>query len=143
MNPKSAIAKGKLLEDFIVDRLRTTGLDIRAYRQRGSGNGKNKGDVWNDLNLCFEAKNTAKPNLNNTLKQVNRESLGTQIPVMVWHMPNTPLEDSKVIIDWHYYEKLLLKTKEPTTTNPDREFKWKVQRLVDSAKAVLKELKQE
>jgi hypothetical protein len=103
VNPKSAIQKGKELEEFIVQRLRLTGLDTRAYRQKGSGSGLNKGDVWNDLNLCFEAKNTAKPNLGPSLKQVNREALGTQIPVMVWHRPRTPLEDSVVIIDWHLF----------------------------------------
>jgi hypothetical protein len=58
-------------------------------------------------------------------------------------MPNTPLADSKVVLDWYYFKSLLLKTREPVTSNPDREFKWKVQRMVDSAKAVLKELKQE
>ena len=51
--PKSNIQKGKQLENFIVDRLRITGLDTRAYRQKGSGNGLNKGDIWNDLNISF------------------------------------------------------------------------------------------
>jgi len=137
---KSPQQKGKELENFIVDRLRSSGLDTRAYRQKGSGNGMNKGDIWNDLNLCIEAKNTAQPNLNKTLRQVNREALGTQIPVMVWHMPHTPLEDSHVIIDWHYFETLLKKTREPTTLNPDRAFKWKVDRLRQDCKAILKEL---
>ena len=57
MKTQSAIQKGKQLEEFIVDELRLSGLDRRAYRQKGSGNGLNKGDVWKDLNLCIEAKN--------------------------------------------------------------------------------------
>ena len=140
MNPKSAIQKGKELENWIVERLRLSGLDARAYRQKGSGNGLNKGDVWNDLNLCIEAKNTAKPNLNKTLKQVNREALGTQTPVMVWHMPQTPLEDSKVIIDWHYFESLLTQARQPTTINPDREFYYKLENLRRAVKSLEKEL---
>jgi len=140
MKTQSAIAKGKLLESFIVDRLRATGLDIRAARNPGSGNGKLKGDIWNDLNICFEAKNTANPNLGPTIKQVRREALGTQIPVIVWHPPQIPLEDSVVIIDWHYFEELLLKTQQPKTINPDRALAWKVKSLIQSAKQLLKEL---
>jgi hypothetical protein len=142
LKPKSAIQKGKELEEFIVQRLRLTGLDTRAYRQKGSGSGLNKGDVWNDLNLCFEAKNTAKPNLGPALKQVNREALGTQIPVMVWHMPRTPLDDSKVIIDWSYFEALLGKSKmkESEIENPDRAVAYKLRRFIQYGKDLLKEL---
>lgn len=141
MNPRSAIQKGKELEDFVVSRLRATGLDNRAYRQKGSGNGLHKGDVWNDLNLCFEAKNTAKPNLGPTLRQVRRESLGTQEPVVVWHMPHTPLEDSQVIISWQYFEALLVKSKQPASLAPDRDLRWKLERLKQAANAVISEIK--
>jgi hypothetical protein len=140
MRPQSAIAKGKVLEEFIVDRLRITGLDTRAYRQKGSGNGLNKGDIWSDLGICFEAKNTKNLALNSTLKQVRRESMGTQTPVIVYHPPQIPLEDSVVIIDWHYFESLLLKTQQPKTVNPDRALAWKVKSLIQSAKQLLKEL---
>ena len=142
MNPKSAIQKGKLLENWIVERLHLSELDIRAARNPGSGNGKNKGDICNDLNICFEAKNTARPNFNEALKQANREALGTQIPVVVWHMPNTPLEDSKVVIDWHYFETLLLKIKNstPAYQNPDRTAGWALRNLQAAIKKVEKEL---
>ncbi len=142
MNVKSAIAKGKLLENWIVERLRLSGLDIRATRNPGSGNGKNKGDINNDLNICFEAKNTAKPNFNEALKQANREALGTQIPVVVWHMPNSPLADSKVVIDWHYFEELLLKVKNstPAYQNPDRSADYALRNLSQAIKKVQKEL---
>lgn len=136
------LAKGKLLENWIVERLRLSELDVRAMRNPGSGNGKNKGDIWNDLNICFEAKNTAKPNFNEALKQANREALGTQIPVVVWHMPNTPMDDSKVVIDWHYFETLLLKVKNstPAYQNPDRSANWALENLKNAIKKVQKEL---
>lgn len=141
MNPRSAIQKGKELEDFIVSRLRATNLDARAYRQRGSGNGLHKGDVWNDLGLCFEAKNTQKPNLGPTIKQVIREAMGTQEPVIVWHMPHTPLEDSQVIVSWSYFEQLLVRSRQPSSLAPDRELRWKLENLKRAAGAVISEIK--
>jgi hypothetical protein len=139
---RSAIAKGKELENWIVERLRLSGLDTRAYRQKGSGNGLNKGDIWNDLNICFEAKNTKNLALGATLKQVRREALGTQNPVIVWHPPHTSLEDSVVILDWHYYESLLLKVKNstPAYQNPDRTADWALRNLSNAIKKVQKEL---
>jgi len=139
MNPKSNIAKGKILENWIVDRLRLSGLDTRAYRQKGSGSGLNKGDVWNDLNLCIEAKNQ-KNFSQEWAKQAKRESMGTQTPVVVWHPPQVPLEDSVVIIQWCYFEELLLKSKDPELKQPDRAVAWKVKSAINSLKALLKEL---
>lgn len=139
MKTKSAIQKGKELENWIVDRLRISGLDTRAYRQKGSGNGLNKGDVWNDLNLCIEAKN-CKNFSREWFKQVKRESMGTQVPVVVWHTNQVPLDDSIVIIGWAYFEELLLKSKTPELINPDRQVAWKVKSAINSLKALLKEL---
>jgi hypothetical protein len=96
MKPKSAIAKGKILEEFISDRLIKSGLDVRAHRQKGSGNGEAKGDVSNCLGLCFEAKNTANFQAKQYWEQAKRESLGAQIPCIVWHQNNIPLEESKL-----------------------------------------------
>jgi hypothetical protein len=140
MKPNSAKAKGNLLEDWIVNRLILSGLDTRAYRQKGSGSGLNKGDVWNSLNLCIEAKNQTnfKPAW---FKQAEKESLGQQEPVVVWHPPNKPLDDSKVFINWNYYEKLLLKAKEPKSTKPTRDFRWRLENLKSAIQKVLKELK--
>ena len=53
MKPKSAIAKGKILEEFISERLIKSGLDCRAHRQKGSGSGEAKCDISNNLNLCI------------------------------------------------------------------------------------------
>ena len=137
--PKSSIAKGKALENWIVDRLRLSGLDKRAYRQKGSGNGLNKGDIWNDLNLCIEAKNT-KIFPHKALKQVAREAMGYQKEVIVWHPPQTPMEASIVLIHWDYFEELLKKTKEPEMRQPDKSMKWKLENLKRSISEVLKEL---
>ena len=116
-----------------------SGLDTRAYRQKGSGSGLNKGDIWNDLNLCIEAKNQ-KNFKNNWFGQVKRESLGSQIPVIVWHKNQVPLEDSVVMIGWWCFEELLKKSKEPNIKEPDRAMAWKVRSAVQALKSLLKEL---
>lgn len=143
MNPKSAIQKGKDLEEFIVGRLRTSGLDERAYRQRGSGNGLHKGDIWNDLGICFEAKNTRNYPGKKTFQQVEREAMGYQEPVIVWHPPQTALEASKVIINWDYFEKLLLAKRDeaPRVENPDKALKYSLQRLKAGINDVLAKIK--
>ena len=142
MQARSNIAKGKLLENWVVDQLRRSGLDNRATRTPGSGNGHLKGDIYNDLNLNIECKNQAKPSLNSWWRQSQKDALGDLDGIVVWHPQGIPLENSVVILSWHFFERLLVKSQQPQTTNPDREFKWKVQRMVDSAKAVLKELNQ-
>jgi len=139
MNPKSAIAKGKELEEWVVNRLKVSDLDIRARRTPGSGNGKEKGDISNDLGICFECKNTKKAPNKATFAQVAREAMGYQKEVIVWHMPQTSLEESIVVIRWDYFEELLKKTKEPTVINPDRATAYKIKRLIQSAKDILKE----
>jgi len=139
MKAKTAIQKGKELENWIVERLRLSGLDTRAYRQKGSGSGLNKGDIWNNLNLCIEAKNQ-KNIQKKWFKQAEKESLGTQEPILVWHPSQEPLENSKVFLNWDYFEKLLKQTKEPEMKNIDRTVAWKIRTAINALKSLLKEL---
>lgn len=136
----SSIEKGKLLENFVVERLRLSGLDRRAYRQKGSGSGLNKGDIWNDLNICFECKN--QKNFDRSwFKQAEREALGHQIPVVVWHPNGIPMDKSIVMMDWGFFEELLLKYKEtPSLEKPNREFSYKIKNLKVACQQVLKEM---
>jgi len=140
MRIQSRIQKGKELENWITDRLRLSGLDRRAYRQKGSGNGLNKGDIWNDLNLCIECKNQ-KNFSKDWYKQAEKESMGTQEPIVVWHPPQLPLEASMVFINWDYFEKLLIKSKNPPDIkSPNKNLKWKLEKLRQVANEVIKEL---
>lgn len=140
MNPKSAIQKGKELERWIVERLKLSGLDTRASRTPGSGNGKAKGDIWNDLGICFEAKN--QKNFQQAwFKQAREESMGTTEPVIVWHPPQEPLENSFVMLNWYFFEELLKHRKAPAIKEPDRQLKWDLTSLINIAKRVLKQIK--
>ena len=140
MRVQSKLQKGKELENWVTDRLRLTKLDTRAYRQKGSGSGINKGDVWNALNLCIECKNQKnfKPAW---FKQAEKESMGTQEPIIVWHPPQVPLEASMVFITWDYLERLLCKSKEPPKIDsPSKQLKWRLEKLRQLTKEIINEI---
>lgn len=139
MKPISNIQKGKFLENWIVERLRMSGLDKRAYRQKGSGSGLNKGDIWNDLGVCFEAKNQKQFHAA-WFKQAKEESMGTQEPVVVWKPPLEPPDNSLVVLNWYFFEELLKHRKEPALKEPDKEMSFQLRRLKETINQILKQL---
>ena len=143
MKAKSAVAKGKLFENFIADKLRKEGIDPHARRTFGSGGGHEKGDIYNCLDLNIECKNTKTFSLSRFWAQTLRDSEKAHTtPILIWHPPNKSLEDSVVVLPLHYFIELA-KTRDNAPANfelpPD--LKWKVKRMVDATKAVFKELK--
>jgi hypothetical protein len=141
MLSKSAHAKGKLLENYIVDRLRASGLDVRARRTYGSGSGLEKGDISNGLNLSIECKNQKKFKLDFWKQCVRDADINSGSPVLVYHLPDTPIETSFAMVEWDYFEKLLVKSKEPPKiTEPTRNAKWKGERLRQALKDFMTEM---
>lgn len=142
MNPKSAIAKGKELEDFIVSKLRNSGLDPRAVRNPGSGNGKMKGDINNGLGLTIECKNTKKCPGKAEFAQLRREAMGYGVEVMVWHPPKFSLEDSVVLLNINDFLEFLKRAKEPKTaeTTDSKDFAYKLRRAQNAFRELEKEL---
>lgn len=144
MNPRSAIQKGRELENFWKELLRITGLDTRAYRTPGSGSGKEKGDVATDIEIngrgmTTECKNTKKfPH--DSLLQAKKEAGNYNIPLVLWHPPQKPLDESMIVINCHDFLEIIKKAKEPVLVNPDKTTQYKLQRLIQSAREVLKEL---
>ena len=104
MKPKSAIEKGKKLENYVVDRLRETGLDPKACRSAGSGSGtRDKADIVTNLmvdgeNLGIECKNHSKPNIGEWWKQTLKLNKLQMIPVLVWKMGGERFLDTKATI---------------------------------------------
>ncbi|MEK6878944.1 MAG: hypothetical protein AABY22_05015 [Nanoarchaeota archaeon] len=90
--------KGKALEDFVAQRLIDLGIDPNAYRQHGSGNGKKKGDVQNNSGWTFECKNSKNFNWRKTTDQVQREAMGYNKEVIIWHPPQKALGESIAVI---------------------------------------------
>ena len=99
MQDKPANQKGKLLEDFVAGLMARMGIDIRADRRPGSGNGKRKGDISTDIGWTFECKNSKSFRFKEAADQVARESAGYQKEAIVWHPPNRSLEQSVVILN--------------------------------------------
>jgi len=140
-NPKTNIAKGKQLEDFVAKLLRDSGLDIKARREIGSGSGVFKGDVSNNLDIHFECKNVAKMQWKETFKQIARDNVSGHKEVLVWHMPNTSLNDSKVVINIDYFIDLLLgNTQELQNPLDSNELKFKVKNARESIRILDKAL---
>lgn len=143
MKIQSAKQKGKILENWLVERLRLSGLDKRAYRQKGSGSGLLKSDIWTSLNIHFECKNQKKFR-SEWFKQVKEENVSNFPSVIIWHLPQTPLEDSKAIVDFWWLEELLKKTKKPPKiseiSEPSKELKWRLAKFKQNCQKIIKEL---
>jgi hypothetical protein len=140
MNPQSAIQKGKELEKYVRDLLISNGLDARAERTPGSGNGnRKKGDIDNNLGWCFECKNSKTMRWAETAKQVAREAMGHQSEVVVWHPPQKPMGDSVAIINISEFIELL-KVKKNYTPKEDILDRWSVKHNLEVAVNALRKV---
>lgn len=104
MKPKSAIAKGKLLEQYVADQIRAKGIDPKAYRSHGSGNGNTeKSDIWTSMmvlgqNAGIECKNHATLAIPEWWRQTKKlMSLGRE-PILAFKIFGEPMEETKVVI---------------------------------------------
>lgn len=104
MNPRTAKQKGNLLEQYVCDQLKEKGIDEKAYRSHGSGNGtREKADIWTKTqvlgrNAGFECKNHKTPHIKEWWKQTEElEKLGRE-PILVYKLFGESLEESKAVI---------------------------------------------
>ena len=88
----------------MAQRIRDLGIDPKAYRSHGSGNGNTeKGDIWTSMmifgqNAGIECKNHKTLHIPEWWRQTTKlESLGRE-PVRVFKQFGEPLEASKVVI---------------------------------------------
>lgn len=110
MTPKSAIAKGKLLEEHVASQIREKGIDPRAYRSFGSGNGNlEKGDIWTSMmilgqNAGIECKNCSTIKIPEWWRQVKKLEILGREPILVFKQFGEPLGETKAVI---YLDTLL------------------------------------
>ncbi|MEK6882159.1 MAG: hypothetical protein AABY22_21255 [Nanoarchaeota archaeon] len=104
MKPKSAIAKGKILENYLVDLIKQ--VYPEAHRQPGSGSGKHRGDVVFG-NWTVQCKNTKNFNFKEAVAEVKKDAMGYRKELIVWHKQNTPLDDSVAIVNINDFMDLL------------------------------------
>ena len=145
MNPKSKIAKGKRFENFIAKEIVASGLG-KARREIGSGSGKYKGDINCNIPFLIEAKNQKQLAWWKSIDQAKEQARIGNYDLNKWALvvrdPRT-LEanpDCYVVIDFWEWLELLKRNKEPKIKKADKEMSWKLKRLIQSAKQVLKEL---
>jgi len=152
MLAKSKIAKGKVLEQWVCDKFIETGLDTKAIRVPGSGNGTHlKTDISTsitigDRTLGIECKNHkifhAKEFWEQTCKL---EKLG-YLPVLIYKLEGEQYENAKVVLYLNDFIEMLKIMKNCGFTEDDKENgvfisekdKYKIKRCIDSLKDVLK-----
>jgi hypothetical protein len=110
MKARSAIKKGKALEDYVCEQIRDKGIDPKAYRSHGSGNGTTeKSDIWTSMmilgqNAGIECKNHATLKIPEWWRQTKKlESLSRE-PVLVFKIGYEDWGDTKCVI---YLDTLL------------------------------------
>lgn len=149
MKARSAIQKGKQLEDYVASEIESRGLG-NARRSIGSGSGnREKADIDTDMtingqNIGIECKNYAVPHVKDWWLQAEKlRSLG-RTPIVVYKLKGESLTDSNVIINLSDFLDLCVKAQEPKAElyADNRELQYKLSRLAESAKAVLKEIRQ-
>ena len=151
MKAKSAIQKGKDLEEEVCKQLREKGLDLKAYRSKGSGSGTGeKADIWTSLtvlgrNAGIECKNHKVPHIKDWWSQTQKlEKLGRE-PILVYKLYQETKGDIKAVV---YLDTLLDLIKLANTVEPqeDREpqsdykLKWLLKSGIDILKKITKEL---
>ena len=107
MKPNSARAKGKLLEKWVAERLRNTGIDPQARQEIGSGSGMLKGDIATKLPITIECKNSKNFSIRKAVKQAQEASMGYQEHCVIWHPNYVAMENSLVVMPWSLFEKLI------------------------------------
>src|SRR5260221_4638711 len=103
MKPKSAIAKGKSLENYVAEQIAAKGIDKRAKRSFGSGNtNTEKSDVYTNMKVVglqagIECKHATKYSIHEWWRQTKKlESLGYE-PILAIKQTNEQYGDTKVI----------------------------------------------
>tara|TARA_Y100000310_G_C20291673_1_gene627502 strand:- start:94 stop:534 length:441 start_codon:yes stop_codon:yes gene_type:complete len=136
---------GRKFEDWANEQIKEMGLGY-AIRTPGSGSGKLKGDSFNALPFLFEFKSERNPSWKGNVRQAREQArIGNYDPdkwILVQRDPETPQANPQAFMVMDYIEglKLLKKNQAPRIKEPDKEVKWKVKRLIDAARQLLKEL---
>jgi len=152
MRPKSAIQKGKELEQHIADQIIARGLDSKCCRSAGSGNGnREKADIHTSMTILgrqagIEAKNHAVPHVKEWWLQTKKLEILDQEPILVYKLKGEGYDEAKAVV---YLSTLLdlIKTSSGIDMAQDNNYKpinsgmkWIIKNCIESLKKLLKEL---
>lgn len=150
MKTSSARAKGKRLEDYVADQIVAKGIDPKARRDGGSGNGdREKGDIVTSMmilgqNAGIECKNQKNISIQDWWRQTKLLEKLQREPVLVFKIEDERWEETKCVI---YLDTLLELIKlsntekiyEEIPQEDSRDKKWKIQNAITALKNLLKE----
>ena len=145
MKATSARAKGQRFERFIAKEIEKAGLG-KAGRESASGAGFRKGDIASNLPFLIEAKNQKRYSWWSFIDQAKDQADAGNFSPEKWALvvrdPRTAEKnpDCYVVMDFWEWLKLLKKDSVPLIKKPDKELKWKLQRLKNYAQSVIKDL---
>lgn len=133
---------GNKFETYIMRRLQQS-VDARTHLTTMSGGGIDKHDVRvPSLNLEIEAKNaTGQFNLQGDWEQCKRQKTTGNVAVLAIRHPRRPeFQETLIVMDLEDWIALLQgqQEKREISFTATKEDKYKIQRLVESAKQVIK-----
>jgi hypothetical protein len=118
-------------------------VDTSAYEVVGSGAGHDKGDIrLPKYDLVIECKDNKQATVANWTGQTEKQGLGYSRTALMWRHPKSPSAkpDIRVDISLDFFRELLARFSEPAIKAPDREMKYLLQRLTETAKKIIKNL---
>jgi len=147
MKPKTAIEKGKRAEKEVARRIERAGLG-KARREAGSGNGKNKADIFANIPFLIEVKNQKTIKFQEWIKQAKEQArIGNSDPnkwCLVIIDPSGVQSPERMeiyaTIEFDEFLSLLKKNSEPKIKAHDRELRYKLEALKTICGQVIKKL---
>lgn len=142
MKARSSKNKGNRFETYIMERLRET-VDANTHRTTASGGGIDKNDIRiPSLNLEIEAKNAVGQfNVQGDWEQTKAQRTTGNNAVLVIRHPKRPeFQETLVVMNFEDWI-VLLQGQQPqreVSFAAVKEDKWKIQRLIEAAKQVIK-----
>lgn len=136
MKPNSIREKGKRGERCACERVERAGLG-KSCRTPGSGNGKKKGDIFNNLPFMIEVKNHSSLHIQEWVRQAKDQAEKGNYDSNKWALvvvnPDG-VQDTERMELWFMCEfdealELMKKNQEPKVKEPDRKLKYLLSKL--------------
>jgi hypothetical protein len=141
MKARSAHNKGNRFENYLVNRLRET-IDATTHRTYGSGSGLDKNDIRiPKLNIEIEAKNQGVFHLGEDWEQAKRQKTTGNTAILAIRHPRQPeFKETLIVMDLEDWISLIQSSNKDSAVSftANKDDKWKLQKLIESAKQVIK-----
>jgi hypothetical protein len=146
MLPKSAKQKGKVLENYVADQIRSKGIDSKAHRDGASGAGnREKADISTSMSILgrqamIECKNQKAMKFQEWWKQLEQYVHDGE-PILAFKFDREGLEATKVVIYLDTFLDLVKRASEPKSqANANRELRWHLEQVKRDAQKTIKML---